>query len=684
MTAAASRPRALPFRISLLVAGPLSCALGSAALGNPTEAGPWNVHSPDGRLELTVTLGERAEPGCLLGGCLSYRVRRDGAPILLESPLGIRTDRGAFHQGLHCVGTRQRPIDETYTMLTGKRSNRWAGANELTLELEKASDVRLELVFRAYDDGVALRYRLLGSGPVTLREECTGFAVPHLSFGLMAPYDLTGVAFGGTYEQPFHRVISGTPALSSGWAFPALFQTAGSPHWMLLTEADLDSSYCGTRLHQAPVGSLYRIRYPGRREGNGVGQVKPRAELPLETPWRVAIIGDLGQVVESTLVDDLSRPSRVETPDWVRPGRVAWSWFTQGTGGESLQREYVDFAAEMGWEHVLIDEGWNRWHDAETVIPALARDAAAQGVGLILWYNSGGDHTFNQGTPRDRMVDPEVRRQEMEKLQGWGIAGIKVDFFWSDKQDRIQQYLGILEDAADHQLMVNFHGATLPRGWQRTYPHLMTHEAVRGTEYLEIFEEIPFGPRPRDNVFFCFTRNVVGSMDYTPVAFESGLENAGTTFAHQLALSVTFESGWQHFSDRADRAPDRGYRAVFSDFPMVRNFLSAVPATWDDTHFVEGHPATHVVLARARGRRWYVGGLNGRPRGRTLSVDLSFLDDHLYDAMVIHSGGDSRGFSVNRHRVHRSDSLEVEMLPRDGFVIAFVPRDASHAPEARD
>ena len=183
----------------------------------------------------------------------------------------------------------------------------------------------------------------------------------------------------------------------------------------------------------------------------------------------------------------------------------------------------------------------------ETEAQALVARANSAGVKLLLWYNSDGPHTISPAeTPLNRMLDP-VRREEMERIAGWGIAGIKVDFFNSDTQDRIQQYIGILEDAKDYELLVNFHGATVPRGWQRTYPHLMTIEGVNGAENNK-FAGVGGAPRAIMNVQHVLLRNIVGSMDYTPVAFESSLAATGLSYAHSLALSVLFESGIQHFA----------------------------------------------------------------------------------------------------------------------------------------
>jgi hypothetical protein len=295
-------------------------------------------------------------------------------------------------------------------------------------------------------------------------------------------------------------------------------------------------------------------------------------------------------------------------------------------------------------------------------------------VGVLLWYNSGGDHTLNEATPRDRMLDPTVRGDEMARLRDWGVAGIKVDFFESDKQDRIQQYLGILEDAADHGLLVNFHGATLPRGWQRTYPHLMTHEAVRGAEYFRVWEAAA-RPDADSHLFYVFARNVVGSMDYTPVVLEDALREVELPYAHSLAEAVLFESGLQHFADRADHDPDHGYRALFATHPFVRDLLAAVPVAWDDTRLLDGDPRSHAILGRRHGETWWIAAIAGTDDAVDREIPLDFLEGGEY-RMELVTRGDTGPDSLERSEtsVTPSSTLRVSLAPRDGLLARLTPQ----------
>ena len=631
------------------------------------------VTSPGGDLELTL-----ANDG---EGRLTYSVTRCGEPVVESSPLGLQSTTHDLTAGVTMTRSSGRGIDESYTMRTGKRRERQVIGSEITVPLRDANRARAELIMRAHEDGIAFRYRLLGEGKSKVILESTGFAIPSGARALLRPYDGGDDGFvftAGAYEKAAEILPLGTPTDAIGFAFPALFELERGAGHVLITESDLRPSYCGSRLHEVPQGGLYTLRFPDEREGNGVGAVLPEAALPFATPWRVIAAGDLATIVESTLVDDLSTASVVDELGWVRPGRVAWSWFSQGTGTPELQSEYIAFAGEYGWDYVLIDAGWDRWDEPARAVPELVAEAEAVGVKLFLWYNSGGEHSpFPGETPTDRMLDPEVRRAEMRKISDWGIAGIKVDFFNSDKQDRIAQYISILEDAKDHQLLVNVHGATVPRGWQRTHPHLMTHEAINGAEYYKSGVDVlgDRAPSALMNVHAALLRNVVGSMDYTPVVFEAALTEKQLPYAHSLALSVVFESGLQHFADRADSNPELGYRALFGEYPYVGDFLSAVPVAWDDTRLIGGNVDRYVILARRSGPDWHLAGIHAADAPAEYRFVLDFLDEGTtYDLTLIEQGETPRSLKRRHLAVRTGHLLAIELAPNGGFAATLTPQ----------
>jgi alpha-glucosidase len=633
---------------------PLLLATAVAAPAAAT-AEEWALASPDGRT--SIVLSRAAD------GRLSWRATRGGAVVVADSPLGLRRADQAFTDGLRVVrASKATSADERYQTLHGKRRRHEVHAREQSVVFANAGGARLEVVLRAHDDGVAFRYRFpeTDAAPKTVVEERTGFHVPAGSTAWLLPHHMPS-RYKPAYEDLFREVAAGTKAPEpAGWSFPGLFKTpAGS--WLLITEAALDETYCGARLAAEAPDGVYRVRFPEPGEGMGVGEVDPTSTLPWTMPWRVVIIGDAaGRVVDSTLVEDLSPPSRITDTSWIKPGRVSWSWWSESDSpkhAEALNR-FVDLAAEMGWEYSLVDANWDRMQTGriEDVL-AHARD---KGVGLLFWYNSGGPHNDVTEAPRDRMDQRDVRRAELARLEQWGVKGVKVDFWHSDKQDRIRQYRDILRDAALFHIFVNFHGCTLPRGWSREFPHLMAMEAVSGAEQYKFNEEFA-GKAAWHNTVLPFTRNVVGPMDYTPVTFSDHKYPRHTTSAHELAQSVVFETGLQHFADSAT-----SYRAL-PEAP--KTFLKQVPAAWDDTRTLSGEPGRSIVIARRSGEVWYVGGLSGLDVGQSARVDLAFLGPGAWSLTLIRDGAEERSFDASARPVRASDVIEVEMRPRGGFVM---------------
>jgi hypothetical protein len=289
----------------------------------------------------------------------------------------------------------------------------------------------------------------------------------------------------------------------------------------------------------------------------------------------------------------------------------------------------------------------------------------AKGIKPLMWYNSGGKHTGVTSTPRDRMLTHEARVEEFTKLKKLGVSGVKIDFFESEKQDMIKYYLDILDDAAQFEMMVYFHGCIVPRGWQRTYPNLMTYEGVRGAEWYNNGPDFT-AAAPEHNATLPFTRNVIGSMDYTPVTFTNSQFPHVTSFGHELALSVLFESGIQHFADRPE-----GYLQLPD---AAKSFLKQVPNTWDDTKLVDGNVGREVTIARRKGDCWYIGGISSQMRERRKALTFSFLPEGVkYKLTLIADGNHDRVFDVQYLVVDKSSSVDVKMLRRGGFAASLVP-----------
>ena len=527
---------------------------------------PWALASPDGTVTIEVELGA--------GGSLTYRVRHRDRTVAGPSRLGVVRADQAFDASLTPIDADEPTgVEDRYTMAHGKRRDVRATGRARSLLFANPAGARLAVDLRAYDDGVAFRYRFPdrpADAPVTLTGESTTFRPTAAGRAWLQPTQNPFV-HGPAYEAPFAEVPIGTPSTGPAWDLPAAFHTGDC--WLLLAETDLDATCYGSRLAAEPRDGEYSFAGPLPGEGDGTGDVTARSTLPWTLPWRVIVVADrAGALIESQLVNHLAAPARIEDTSWVRPGRVSWSWWSENDSPGNLDRlrDHIDLAHEFGWEYSLVDANWTVHSDDD--MRALVRYAADRDVRLFLWYNSGGPHNRVTEQPRDRMHEPDVRRAELAKIARWGVAGIKVDFFHSDKQDGIARYLDILQDAAEHRIMVNFHGCTVPRGWTRTWPHLMTMEGVRGAETYIFDGEFP-AVAPRHNAILPFTRNAVGPMDYTPVTFSDNRYPHITTSGHELALAVVFESGLLHLADSA-----ASYRAAP---PAVRSVLSQIPAAWD-------------------------------------------------------------------------------------------------------
>ncbi len=597
---------------------------------------------------------------------LSWRLEHRSAVLINDSPLGLRLDNADLARGLKFESVLpQTHLLENYSMPHGKRSACHSEGNQTTLRFRSAGGQTFEMDLRAYDNGVAFRYRVLappmGARRVALESEETGFGLPQDAKLWCAPSDKAG-AYAPAYETYYENEIPvGTSSpLGVGWSFPLLFRTADSRHWALITEAAIEPNFCGGRLSNSPKDGVYTIAFPQPGEGNGQGPVPPAAELPWEMPWRVVIVGDSpGAIVESTLVTDLNPPSLQDT-SWIKPGRVAWSWWSDQPSPKDAakQRAFIDFAAEMGWEYVLVDANWTIMDNGN--IHDVLRYAAEKHVGILLWYNSGGPHNVVTEKPRDCLTYEPVRRFELNMLKEWGVKGIKVDFFQSDKQNVIGLYHAIMRDAAQQHIMVNFHGCTLPRGWERTYPHLMSMEAVRGEECYIFDSQYP-DRAPVQNTILPFTRNAVGPMDYTPVGFSDNRYPHKTTWAHELALSVLFETGWLHFADGT-----ASYQALPAE---PKQFLKEVPVAWDDTRFVDGYPGKFTVIARRHGPAWYIAGISGESSPKELSIRPGdWLERGAYKLTTIADGATPREFNSSSGGFEASQSFTVKLLPRGGFV----------------
>jgi hypothetical protein len=626
------------------------------------------VASPDGRIMVRVAVAS---------GQATYSVSLDGREILQKSRLGVVRDDADFSQGIDVTANystragKLEKVEDRYELVNGKRRQNVYRANRRVFELKAPSGARMDVEFQVSNDGFAFRYVFPDKDDKIhkISRETSSFNFLAGTRGFLQPIAPPRAGWNETnpsYEEYYERDIPvGQPApLGGGWVFPALFKSAGDT-WLLVSETGLRRNYCGSRLLAARRSSEYFIDFPDSLETSDGGAVTPESTLPWITPWRLVAIGSLKTIAESTLGTDLADPpAKGVKLQADLPGKASWSWPLLGDDQTTVkvQKRFIDFAAEMGWQYTLVDAGWDRLIGYDG-LKELVEYARPKGVKILIWYNSAGEWNTTPQTPRDRMLAP-VRLAEMQKIKALGIAGVKVDFFAGDAQSTIAYYHDIIADAARVGLSVNFHGATLPRGWQRTYPNLMSMEAVRGMEY-NTFEQINAERGPTHAAMLPFTRNAFDPMDFTPVVLDRipRIERRSSA-AFELATAVLFTSGIQHYAE----IPSGMSKAP----PYVREFMKRVPAIWDDVKYVDGFPGEYVVLARRAGRTWYVAGINASREPRKVKIDRKELLGLTKPGTIITDGIDYLGFKTEPFPLEKDVSPEeVTMRPNGGFVITF-------------
>ena len=616
-----------------------------------------SLSSPDKKIVVQVTTEE--------GGKISYSVMTGQTEILRKSSLGMVLDIADLSTGFSFVkASPVEPITDAYNLAYGKKLKTVYTANKTTLQFKKQGGAIFEITFQVSNDGVAFRYELPGNSDRSgqMISERTSFHFPLSAKAWLQPMQVSKSGWEQTnpaYEEHYvQNVPVGTAAPTpAGWVYPALFRC--NDVWALITEASVDSLDCATRLKAESPDGEYTVGLPDPREITTGKGLLPRIKLPYTSPWRIITIGSLATIIESTLGTDLAKPAMGGDFSYVKPGKASWSWINSKDDFivYDEQKKYIDFAAEMHWQYCLVDADWDRKIGYEK-IKELAAYAKTKNVGLLLWYNSAGDWNTVKYTPKNKLLTHESRMAEFRRLKEMGIMGVKIDFFAGDGQSVMAYYQEILKDAADAQLMVNFHGATLPRGWSRTWPNLVTTEAVRGFEMVT-FEQKDADLQPTHCAMLPFTRNAFDPMDFTPMNLVKIPTKVvrQTSSAFELALSVLFLSGIQHYAESPD-----GMQQVPA---FVKSFLQQLPDTWEEVKYIDGFPGEYVVIARKSKGKWYIAGINGSKTARQIELNTAAFGKKT--ATLITDGATMLTFAQSKLAVKAKQS--VTMGASGGFVM---------------
>jgi alpha-glucosidase len=600
-----------------------------------------------------------------------YSIKYDDVLIIQNSKLGIIMEGEDFSKDLSLESASDiEVVKNNYEMLHGKRRKCSYMGNKRIFHLKNASGKNMDIILQISNDGVAFRYYFPDKSDDVkkIKEETSSFNfLPGTKAWIQPMADAkTGWCnVEPCYEQNYKQniEIDKLPANKAGWVFPALFNY--DKYWMLITETAPDRNYCGCRLQSTGGSNELSVDFPQKTEIYPGGPCYPESTLPWQTPWRIIAVGDsLKTIVESTLGTDLAEPSKLKDASYVKPGRASWSWIIlkDDSIGYDVQKRFVDLAADMNWEYCLVDADWDTKIGYDK-INELSEYAQSKGVGLLLWYNSSGDWNTTKYHPKSKLLTHKDRIKEFGRLKLMGIKGVKVDFFGGDGQSMMAYYQDIFKDAAAFRLMVNCHGATIPRGWQRTYSNLITVEAIKGFEYVT-FEQVNANLEPTHSCDAAFIRNAFDPMDFTPVCFgEIPRIKRITTNGFELATSVIFLSGVQHFAVTPESM------AAVPDY--VKNFMREVPTCWDDTCFIDGYPSKLVVIARKSKDTWYVAGINGENIEKNLNIELPFLKD-TKTGMLITDGADNRSFDMQTITLIPGKPLAITLKGNGGFVIKLV------------
>lgn len=649
-------------------AGLMAGAAMAMAISSTSHAADQQLVSPDGALKVTISDDGQAR----------HAVTYKGQPLLAPSPLGlVLSAGGSLTHGLKITGAATASGDTTYDLVVGKAKTVRDHYNQLSVDFQEPGGLRrqLRVIVRAYDQGVAFRYvlpRQPGLDAVDIRNEETRFDFP-------ADYRCWGLnlgKFGTSHEGEFDPIQSSMFREHNLYEAPVVCETGKAA--FALAEADL-KDYAGLYLTGRGDGGLGMQAKLSPRLDDPTVAVRTRIGGDIVSPWRIVMVAPkAGQLIENTLPTTLSAPTKIADTSWIKPGKAAWDWWNgpsisgvakAGMNAETLKR-YIDFAAANGLEYMLIDEGWNMGAGGggtvrpgvdvtrpipEIDLPGLVAYARERKVGLWLWLN---------WKSLDAQMDEAIPLYEQ-----WGIKGIKVDFMDRDDQAMVDFYHRLLAKTAEHKLMVDLHGAYHPTGLIRTFPHYMTQEGVMGAEYNKWGGRIT----ATHNVTLAYTRMLLGPLDYTPGGFRNAtpatftprnaLPYVQTTRGQAVAMYVVYDSPFGIVADSPD---------TYRDSPAGLDFVSATPASWDETRFVTGEIGQSVVVARRKGSDWWVGAMNNET-GLTVKVPLGFLGAGSFSADIRQDGAGPTDLVASRKTVQAGDVLILKLAPSGGAAVRLTP-----------
>ena len=589
-------------------------------------------------------------------GKFYYSVTEGDTVVIESSAIGMVLEEADLSAGLslQAGSVETREFNETYETITGAAATADNHYTETKFTLANAKG-SFDFIIRVFDDGAAYRYENVtaGSGAsVTVTQENSEYVLQPKAY-------TWAFNLNGTYEGEYvRRTGSQLNALTARLSTPLLANQGN--YWILFTEANVfnnsvggKADYCSSALRtekgsQSLIWSFGDERDPahestGDLDSPGHIQItKVETRNGFATPWRVAVISDdFEEFCTSSIVSDLNPEPDADLfadTSWIKPGKVAWSWWAEDAeqGNYDKHIEYIDFAAENGWEYVCLDVGWRAFEDR---LPELCKYAESKGVGIFVWVNY-----------RD-IKDLDTMETLFSKWKAAGAVGLKTDYFESDAQDVLDVMEAAAICSAKNKLMILYHGCIRPAGEYRTYPNILSTEAVQGEEWHKWFEY----PTVQNCLIYPFTRNLLGSMDYTPVATKVGSNES--TYGFGLAMTVVYESALQHFA----------YPVSVYKYYNGLSFLNNLSTTWEESKLIEGYPGEYITYARRNGENWYIGSMTAK--ARNIGVALDFLGTGTYHAYIYKDNEDGSQLLIEQKDVTSADTLSFDLLDAGGVAV---------------
>lgn len=620
------------------------------------------LSSPDKRITTTISVGDT----------LAYSVKYDGKAVLEPSKLTLSFD-GAKTFGVKpkVANVKQTSVNENINAVVAQKYSKIVDTyNQLLVTFNGGYSV----IFRAYNDGVAYRWQTALKGEKVVKNELVEFTFPENS-KLWFPEEKSMYS----HQEREYKYINLSEVGDKRFGSTGMLVDLGKTK-AYISESDLEE-YPGMFLRgsnskpSSLIGKFagYPLETAVKSDRDEV--VTKYADYLAKTsgtrtfPWRLMVIVDNdAKLVESMMVYKLASANRIQDASWIKPGKVAWDWwndlnvygvdFKSGVNTETY-KYYIDFASKYGLKYIILDEGWYDLEDVLKVqkdvdIEELVRYGKSKNVDLILWV------TWK--ALNDKL---DAALAQFEK---WGIKGIKVDFMQRDDQKMVEFYYNVAKKAAEHKLLVDYHGAYKPTGLQRTYPNVISFEGVYGLEQNKWIDTETVD----HNVTLPFIRMVAGPMDFTPGAmlnvtkdeFKANFSRpmAYGTRCHQLGMYVIFESPLQMLAD----SPSNYYHE-----PVAMDFLSKVPAVWDDTKGIDGKVGDYIVMARRSGSQWYVGGMNDWT-ARTATITLDFIPEGEHTLTLWQDGPNADKAAIDcitkKVKVVKGQTITIPMAQGGGFV----------------